>query len=215
MTLVLLFCILFTASKATANITVKENATDILPSLEAAQKPFEDKNNTILSKTSTTNNYTNETSDYEESDNSGVIDNKPHPEQKNILRWLPKKKRDPKFSKARDDEKRARERLERAKQRAKDLHAERIAYVTSVMKDNYWTTLYLYGELRRILTTGEIVDDIRALIQTIESSRHNKELKEKVLKCYRDGKKTLGRNVWGGTNNLVIHSLKDPMNGGV
>lgn len=194
---------------------MKENATDILPSLEAVQKPFEDKNNTILSNTPITNGYTNNTSDYEESDNSGVIDNEPLPDQKNILRWLPKKKRDPRVSKARNDEKLARERLERAKQRAKDLHAERIAYVTSVMKDNYWTTLYLYGELRRILTTGEIVDDIRALIQTLESSHHNKDLKEKVLKCYRDGKKTLGHHVWGGTNNLVIHSLKDPINDGV
>ncbi|CAH0697806.1 unnamed protein product [Spodoptera exigua] len=85
------------------------------------------------------------------------------PKMKNILRWLPPKK--PKkinyTQKREEQEIIAKE--ERNALKARQINAERIAYVMALLKGDFWSTVYMYGEVQRIINNREVLDDLSSI----------------------------------------------------
>ncbi|KAF9412030.1 hypothetical protein HW555_009340 [Spodoptera exigua] len=137
-----------------------------------------------------------------EDDNINSTEEK-SPKMKNILRWLPPKK--PKkinyTQKREEQEIIAKE--ERNALKARQINAERIAYVMALLKGDFWSTVYMYGEVQRIINNREVLDDVRKMIIFLEKDG-NEKYKKKVLKCLKDA--TAFRDYkWNKKpNNLVI-----------
>ncbi|XP_022828782.1 uncharacterized protein LOC111358106 [Spodoptera litura] len=137
------------------------------------------------------------------------------PKIKNILRWLPTRKPYKENYYEKKEAQVALEKEQRNTLRARQLNEERIAYVMDLLKDNFWMAIYMYGEVRRILTKRIVVDDIRQMIMFLEQEG-NEEMKEKVLKCYRKARYVFHDNSWDKkANNLLVQVLKDPLNDNV
>lgn len=135
------------------------------------------------------------------------------PKIKNILRWMPTRKPYRPNNNEKREARYALEKEERNSLRARQLNEERVAHVMSLLKNNFWMTVYIYGEVRRILNTREVVDDIRQMILFLDT---NEEMREKVLECYRKEKNIFRNNSWNKkANNLLLQVLKDPVNDNV
>lgn len=136
-------------------------------------------------------------------------------EKQYMLRWLPTRRRRPKYSEQQMQEINIRE---TAKQRSWESNEKMRRHVLETMKSNYWTSLYLYGEVARIRRSRLILDEMTVMIKTLESPLH-KDLKRRVLQCYREAKREKEKysGFWDNknTNHVVINVLKDNPNEGV
>lgn len=137
------------------------------------------------------------------------------PKQKNILRWLPKKKR----NRTNRTEKKNQEAIAAERLKVKAQNAERVDYIYSVIKDHREAADFLYREVKRIQRDRILVDDIRELILRVEAPGQE-DFKQKVINCYKKAKAETDVKVEDGmwnkpTNNLNINIVKDQHNDGV
>lgn len=199
--------------------------------LEAIQDISEDRDIIVLSiKEAETPRGTSETtitydadSDYGESENDKenlkyLVVKKQYvaqsPNIKNILRWLPKSKR----NRVRKLEREEKEAIDRQKNLGKANNAKRVAEIVSVIKSNHLAASFMYNEIKRIQRDRVVIDDIREMIHRVERSK-KPGYKQSVIDCYKEAKaeadvKAVG--LWTQpSNNMVLNIVKDSTNDGV
>lgn len=99
---------------------------------------------------------------------------------------------------------------------ALEQHKRQMAEITEFMKTHQSSTKYFYTEMKRIIETKKVKNNLRRILDALELPE-NRELREQVVQCFINEMKKKKRSYSvfkQKTNNLVVNFLKDPYNDG-
>ena len=185
----------------------------ILTDLQALE-PARDSKKPAIIYDDETDYETSETDDEEIKYFNEQFDLQPQ-KQKNILRWLPKKKR----NRGNKIEREKQAVVEADKVKVISQNAARVKYIVSVIKNNHAAADFLYNEVIRIRRDRKLVDEIREVTLRAETPGLEK-VKQNIIDCFKKAKAEadaqLKDTFWMKPfNNLVINTVKDTLNDGV